>query len=132
MLDSRPAVAGAVGLRHVGKQVEHHRDGAVADGVDAQLLAGLVYRDEPGPHLVERLHLVGQEPADPGSVGVGLEELRGGRPERPVREPLRAAHLEERVRDAPHGPGRRRLASDTSAGTARIRVVSLPAAASST
>jgi len=95
VLDARPPVARTVGCSDVLEQIQHHRDGPVADRVDAELLARAVDLPKARAHALERLHLVGQQAAALRVVGVGFEEQRRGGPEGAIGKPLGPADADE-------------------------------------
>src|SRR5581483_12262154 len=63
VLDAESAIARAVDPSHVREEIEDVRDSGVTDRVNTELESRLVRADEPGAHLVDRLHFVREQTA---------------------------------------------------------------------
>ena len=94
VLDAEAAVARPVGGGHLGEEVEQHGVGALADGVHRDLETLAVGGGDPAFEAPRREPIVGEQPDRAGGVGVGFEEVGGGRAERAVHVGLEAAEAE--------------------------------------
>ena len=107
VFDSESPIAVTIRLNDVAEQIEDRRNAGVTDCMHAQLQAGVIRGHQSRPHVGERLHFVRKETTRLRCVGVGLEEIRGRRPERAVGVAFHGADTQ---------PGRAERAGNTDLG----------------
>src|SRR5450432_2383539 len=97
VLDTQAAVTWAVILLDALVEIEDGAIGAIADGVDGDLQAGLVGPLDVSVHLVGFLQFVTSKTTRGGRIIVGRTEPCSGRAESSIGEGLESADLNEPV-----------------------------------